>query len=86
MIVSIALRIEAELCGPVSVGTVSVIKLIAQHLALGVPAAMALVDRCVFDGETVTVSAPSREAATSLIRAFAALPPVPRVSAEIIRD
>ena len=84
--VTLSLQIEAELCGPVSVGTVAVIKLLAAHLALTLPAAMTLVNQCVFDGQTVLVPAPSREAALALLDALAQLPPVPRVLAKIAEN
>ena len=84
--VTLSLKIESELCGPVSIGTARVIKLLAQHLALPLPDAMTLVNRCVFDGETVLASATSREAALGLLDALARLPPVPRVTAKIIEN
>jgi hypothetical protein len=79
----VTLRIEPEICGPLSIGTARVIKLVAEHLALSLVDAMQQVDRCVFDGEAVEILAPSAAAAERFMRAVAALPPVPRVFASL---
>jgi len=84
--VQVALQIEPEMCGPVSVGTVSVIKLVARHLELSLGVALELVSRAVYDAQTVLIPAPSLEAAAALCRAFAELPPIPRVRAEIVEN
>jgi hypothetical protein len=55
--VSVVLRIEPELCGPISIGTVSVIQLVAKHLELSLSVAKRSVDRCVFEGEQVHIPA-----------------------------
>lgn len=86
MTVTVSLRIEPELCGPFSLGTVAVIKLLARYLELALPEAMSLVDRCVFEAETVRVPAASRDAAAALLRAANELPAVPRVVVEIIEN
>ena len=79
---TVTLYIEPELCGPMSIGTVAVIKLVMQHLALGPREASEYVDRCVFEGNAeVHIPAPSAEAAARFIAAVAALPAVPRVVA-----
>jgi hypothetical protein len=70
------MRIEADLCGPVSVGTVGVIKLLRDRLALDLRTANEYVDRCVFDGESVVIPAPSLEAAEGVVTALAAHPRV----------
>jgi hypothetical protein len=80
---AVRLSIQPELCGPVSVGTVVVIRLVSQHANLSLAEAMKLVDRCVFDGETVSIPTPSSDAAAALVRALASLPEVPKVEASI---
>jgi len=80
----IALRIEPDLCGPMSIGTVAVIRNIARHLDLPLAEANELVDRCVFDEQAVTLPAPSRAAADALLAAFRRLPAAPRIHASII--
>ena len=81
----ISLRIEADLCGPVSLGTVAVIRAIAKHLALSLAEANELVDRCVFDAQPVTLpAAPSLAAAEALLTTFGELPAAPRIHASII--
>ena len=77
------LSIEPELCGPVSVGTGAVIKLVSEHLGIPLREAMTQVDRCVFDGEAVELDVPSCDAATRFVEAIAALPAHPRVRAEV---
>jgi len=82
----VALTIEPELCGPVSVGTVSVIKLVARYLELPLQISLELVSRAVYERETVFLLAPSLEAAGALCDALAELPPVPRVQADIVEN
>jgi hypothetical protein len=77
---SVKLRIEPELCGAMSIGTGRVVKLLAQHLELGLEVALNYVDRCVFSAEEVDIPAPSA-AAARFISAVSRLPPVPNVVA-----
>jgi hypothetical protein len=83
--VSVVLRIEPELCGPISIGTVSVIRLVAKHLELSLSVAMRYVDRCVFEGEQVHIPAPSDVAAEGFVVAIRALAATPRVEATVER-
>ncbi|HEX3776010.1 MAG TPA: hypothetical protein VHV51_16175 [Polyangiaceae bacterium] len=78
----VTLRIEPEFCGPFSVGTVVVVKLVARYFGLGLKDALNAVDRAVFDAETVELAAPSLEAAQGFVAEIRALPAAPRVSAE----
>ena len=50
--------ISGTLEGPVSIGTVSLIKLFQRCLGLGLANSKSLVDRAVFGGETVEVQIP----------------------------
>jgi hypothetical protein len=81
---TVTLRIEPELCGPMSIGTVAVVKLVAEHFALGFSTAIAYVDRCVFEGQGVDIPAQSLTAAERFVVAVQALPRVPRVVASVI--
>src|SRR5690242_10748232 len=78
---AVRLSIQAQLCGPISVGTVKVIRLVSEHARLTLSEAAKFVDRCVFDGETVLIPMPSPEAASLLVDALRALPEVPRIEA-----
>ena len=80
---AVRLSIEPELCGPVSIGTVAVIRLVAQHARLSLSEAARFVDRCVFEGETVSIPTPSSEEAELLVRALGALPLVPKIHASV---
>jgi hypothetical protein len=80
---AVRLSIQPELCGPVSVGTVRVIRLVSQHAHLSISEATELVDRCVFEGETVSIPMPSSEDAASLVRVLGSLPDVPRIDASV---
>lgn len=80
---AVVLAIEPDLCGPVSVGTVAVIKALSAHLGLDLAAAEAAVSRCTFDGASVTLDAPSSTAAESLLVALGALPIAARVHATL---
>jgi hypothetical protein len=81
--VTVALRIEPELCGPLSIGTVAVIKLVKQHFEIALDTAAAYVNRCVFDGAEVNIPASSLELAQRFVVAAQALPPFPRVVARV---
>jgi hypothetical protein len=75
--------IQARLCGPVSVGTVDVIKAVHLHAGLTLPEAKALVDRCVFEGETVSIAGLSDLAANALIAGLRQLPVAPPIDVQV---
>jgi hypothetical protein len=79
----VVLTIEGELCGPMSIGTVAVIRAIAKHLGLSLAEANRCVDRCVFEGEQITLSAPTQLAAEALLAEFARLPAAQRIHASL---
>jgi len=70
---TIQLRVEPVFCGPSSVGTVELIKLIRKRFGLSLADANAYVDRCVFAGEIVTIPAESPETAAAFAREAVAL-------------
>jgi hypothetical protein len=80
-VTSVRLSVEPRFLGPMSVGTVEVIKLVSVHASVGLTEAKRLIDRCVFDGEPVVISMPSAEAAELFLRAVSALPGKPRINA-----
>jgi hypothetical protein len=82
--VSVLLQIEPDLCGPFSLGTVAVIKLVQRHFELGLDEAAEYVNRCVFAGETVAIPVPEAEAAARFVAAIRALPAVPSVVARVV--
>lgn len=65
---TVHLTVEPVFCGPVSVGTVELIKLVRERFGLSLAEAKAHVDRCVFNGETVALVAPTAEAAAAFVR------------------
>jgi hypothetical protein len=79
----LSLSIDGDCCGPVSVGTVAVIRALEKHLELSLSEATELVNRCVFAGERVSLSAPSRSAAQALLAEFSQLPAAPRLHASL---
>lgn len=79
----VELRIEPDLCGTVSVGTVSVIKLLSAKLELSLSQALDYVNRCVFSGEVVSIPAPSHGAAEEFVRASRELSSGAVISARI---
>ena len=80
---TIEVSIEGELCGPISMGTAAVTRALMDHLELPVGEAVAIVDRCVFEGERVTLVSPSRARADALLAAWSALPAAPRIHARV---
>ena len=81
--VTVDLTIEAEFCGPISMGTVAVVRALVEHLALPLTDAIALVDRCAFAGERVLIATPTRAAAEALLGALQQMPSAPRIRAAI---
>lgn len=80
---TVTLSIQARLYGPVSLGTVDVIKAVQAHAGLGLGDAKALVDRCVFDGETVTIPGLSDTSASALVDALRSLPDAPPLDVRV---
>lgn len=78
---SVSLSIEPDLCGPVSVGTVAVILVIRERLGQSLADAASFVNRAVFDGETVSIPAPSAAAAVECAAALTALSTPAKVQA-----
>jgi hypothetical protein len=72
-VATVYLRVEPVFCGPASVGTVELIKLVRERLGLSLAEAKAYVDRCVFDGETVEIAFPTAGAAAEFAREVNAL-------------
>jgi hypothetical protein len=62
-----------------SLGTVSVIDAVRRHAGLSLSEAKRLIDRAVFDGETVEVTLPTVGAARTLAAALVALESAPPV-------
>ena len=81
--VAIRLSIEADLCGPISVGTGSVVRALMTHLALPLGEAVALVDRCVFDAQSVELALASPAAARALLAALERSPAAARIRATL---
>jgi hypothetical protein len=81
--VRIRLSIEPDLCGPVSVGTVAVIRALCDKLGVSLAEANALVDACVFEGREVEIHASSDEAGRALIEALARTQAGPRIRAVV---
>jgi hypothetical protein len=65
---TVHLRVEPVFYGPASVGTVELIKLVRERFGLSLSDAKAIVDRCVYDGESVAISALALEIANSFAR------------------
>ncbi len=76
------LAIDGDCCGPLSVGTVA-IRALAKHGELSVSEATELVNRCVFEGERVSLAAPTPDAAQALLDEFARLPAAARLHASL---
>jgi hypothetical protein len=81
--VAIRLSIEADLCGPISVGTVSVVRALMTHAGLPLEEALALVDRCVFDAQCVEVPVATPAAAQALLAALERTPAAARIHATL---
>jgi hypothetical protein len=80
---TIEVSIEGEFCGPISMGTAAVTRALMTHLELSLGEAVAIVDRCVFDGERVRLVSPSRAQADALLAVWRALPAASRIHAHI---
>ena len=80
---AVCLSIDPQICGSVSVGTVKVSRLLGEYGHLTLSEATDFVDRCVFDGETVSIPMPSRDDASLLVQALRSLPTVPKIEASV---
>ena len=54
----LVLTISGTLEGPVSIGTLCLIKVLQRYLGLGLVDSKSLIDRAVFGGETIEVQIP----------------------------
>ena len=79
----IVLTIEGDLVGPMSIGTVAVIRALEKHLGLPLAEAIELVERCVFEGRAFRLQAPTHAAAQGLLSEFSRLPAASRIHASI---
>lgn len=59
---TVYLRVTPIFCGPASVGTVELIKVIRARFGMSLVEAKVIVDRCVFAGEEVSIAASAEEA------------------------
>jgi len=76
---------DPDLCGPVSVGTVGVIRVLSEQLGIPLTEAGNIVDRCVFEGEEVTLEVRSEAAARDLLAALARTQAGPRIRAVVVQ-
>ncbi|ANM29534.1 hypothetical protein ABI59_07975 [Acidobacteria bacterium Mor1] len=83
MAIKVLLEIEGEFCGPANRGTVRHIQVLREVLGVSLAQAKELVDRCVFEGETVKIEIESEAAATRLIAQLEDLENPPRTRAWI---
>lgn len=80
----VRITINGKFCGPISVGSIAIIQLLREHAGHTLTEAKEIVDRCVFEGETVDVLMPSPKAAHMLIQSLKLLPANPVVIASIL--
>lgn len=80
---TLVLKVTPVFCGEASVGTVGLIKLLRSHLDLSLPAAKGIVDRCVFEFETVDIPLPDSVDAAALVDAIRALDSPAEIDATI---
>ncbi|MFO0568456.1 MAG: hypothetical protein U0263_22530 [Polyangiaceae bacterium] len=78
---SVHLRIEPDLVGPVSVGTVRVIRALADGLGLELQEAAAHVERAAFEGETLVLPARSEAEARACVERLTKLEGPARIDA-----
>jgi hypothetical protein len=81
--VLVTLSVEPDLCGPVSVGTVCLVKLLAEWLELPLAQSVSAVDRCVFEGDSLRVRFSSPDLARRLLRQLSELPLANRINATL---
>ena len=70
---TVHLRIEPDLCGPISVGTAGIVLLLRDVLELSLDQAFEYANRCIFENETVTIPARSPETARDFVQRVRAL-------------
>jgi hypothetical protein len=85
VIASVSLRIDPHFIASTSFGTIAHIEILREECGLGVAAAKAIVDRCVFDGETVVLEVDAKRAAR-LVERLAAVPSPPLTHVGIVSE
>ena len=63
----IQMSITPKMCGPVSCGTVGLIKLLRSSLGLSLGEAKGYVDKCIFDREQVEIPVPDDVSAEDMV-------------------
>ena len=80
----VRIHIEPHFLGPASVGTITPIRILRDVLGMRLRDAKDCIDRCVFEGETVELEAPSFAAAEERVKRLNETPPPARVVAEFV--
>ena len=80
----VELRVEPDLCGPVSVGTAWLVRLVSARFEISLGDALGYVYRAVFDGEAVVIPAPSLAAAERFVSEARATQSAARVTARLV--
>lgn len=57
---TLVLSVDPVFCGPMSVGTIELIRLLQSRFNFSLSVAKSYVDRCVFDGEAVSIEVASQ--------------------------
>ncbi len=82
----IRITIEPEFLGPVSVGTITPIKVLRDQLGLPLAVAKRFIDRAVFEGEEVEIPVDTLAKATAVADALRNTPGPATVRVEVDSD
>ncbi len=82
----IALSVSPKYCGPLSVGTIGLIKQLRDQLGLSLNESKNFVDTCVFQGLQVTIPVPSGVNAETVVYAICNLETQATIEAKVITD
>ncbi len=81
---TLRIRIEPVFLEGLSVGTITPIKVLREHLGMSLAEAKRCIDRCVFDAEVVDIEVESAALAESVAAHLRATAPPPKVHADVI--
>ena len=76
--------VDPRFCGPVSVGTVDLIKVVREHCNFGLRQAKDYIDDAVFGGEVVDIPLPNETDGEALVDEIRALETPARISVELL--
>ena len=78
------ISVDPKFCGPVSLGTVDLIKIVRERCSFGLAEAKRYIDDAVFGGEIVDIPLPAETDGSALADEIRALETPAKISVELV--